>query len=328
MERTAGTGAGGGRGGSNTKYFGYTSYSSIGNGGNGGDGSPGYVRIEPVKPPIPVSGFQYDTVLRPVSGERPVYGSVDRISDELDLEFRGRCDVFTTTDPALRNANHTYTAAGTYSVTLTAGNSQGAQAISHPVYVTGPPAAPTQNPVEYTLPGIYNYTVAGGIGLIRITIVGAGGAGGGGSGGGGNGTVSHFGAPAGGGGSGYYNVSNISVAPGQTIPIVVGYGGMGGLGGLYDYRYFQWICGPGTDGIAGGYTQFGNITVNGGLPGTGSVCYDMVGQNGTGYHDGVPGTPTPPLYTTNARGSRVRRTGLCGEWSEPRDRSRWRKRWE
>ena len=159
-------------------------------------------------------------------------------------------------------------------------------------------------------------------------VAGAGGAGGGGSGGGGNGTVSHFGAPAGGGGSGFGQILTVDVTPGQVIPVVVGHGGLGGMGGLYDYRYFPWICGPGTDGMAGGSTQFGNITVNGGLPGTGSVCYDTVGQNGTGYRDGSPGTPTPPLYTTNAGAAGSGGLGFVANGANRGYRSRWRKRWE
>ena len=140
-----GNGAGGGGGGSTAKYGGYTGYTSVGNGGNGGDGSPGYVRIEPVKPPVPVAGFN----MTPFSGQYPVNVQFTDMSIGYPTSWTwnfGDGGTFTTTDPGLRNANHTYTAAGTYSVTLTAGNSQGAQAISHPVYVTGPPGGTNAEP--------------------------------------------------------------------------------------------------------------------------------------------------------------------------------------
>ncbi|OPX63225.1 MAG: PKD domain protein [Methanoregula sp. PtaB.Bin085] len=296
-----GSGGGGGAGGFRAKvYASYNGWSPWGNGWSGAAGSNGYVRIEPIKPPVPVAGFN----VTPYSGPYPVNVQFTDISigypTRWSWNFGDGSPAFTTTDPGQKDANHTYTAAGTYTVTLTVNNTQEAASVSHQVYVAGPPAAPTQNVVEYTSPGVYNYTVAPSVGILRVTIVGAGGGGGGGSGGGWNGVQEHFGAPAGGGGSGYYNVSNISVAPGQVIPVEVGLGGYGGMGGLYDFRYSPWICSPGYDGFSGGNSQFGNITASGGSFGFGSVCHTTVGTNGTGYISGTAGTPTPPQYTNSA----------------------------
>jgi PKD repeat protein len=185
--------------------------------------------------------------------------------------------VFNTTDPLLKNPGHSFDAAGTYTVTLTAANYLGSNTTSRQITATDNPPPTNTSPFEYSSAGSYTYTSPAGIYLINITIIGAGGGGGGGN------YDSVSGTKNGGYGGNASQVINITqiVSPGSIIPVKIGTKGSGGGG----------RCGQinGTPGSHGGYSSAGTIISSGGLGGSGGVYSSTIshedgypGQNGSG----------------------------------------------
>lgn len=111
------------------------------------------------------------------------------------------------------------------------------------------------------------FTVPQNISAIDVLIVAGGGGGGSRQGGGG-------------GAGGIIVLSNHSVTPGDSIPIIVGDGGAGGING-----------GPGTDGKN---SIFGTVVATGGGGGGGRTTENngRVGGSGGGSHLGAPGEAT------------------------------------
>lgn len=114
----------------------------------------------------------------------------------------------------------------------------------------------------YATPGSYTHTVPAWAKRLRVRLCGGGGGGGG----------SSASAAAGGGGAGGYAEGVVSVTPGQTIPVIVGAGGVGGAAGL-----------PGT---AGGTSSFGTF-----LSATGGGTARLV-VSGVPITGGEPGQGT------------------------------------
>lgn len=122
--------------------------------------------------------------------------------------------------------------------------------------------------------GASNYIVPTGITKIAIVMIGAGGGGGSGDSAG----TSSYAYAGGGGGGGYIaTIPVMTVTPSQSIPVVIGDGGLGGV----------WSGAP-NDGADGGTTSFNGITCKGGgkgLKGTTSAH----GSGGVGSSNGGAG---------------------------------------
>lgn len=118
---------------------------------------------------------------------------------------------------------------------------------------------PSNGKAEYTVPGVYDFTVPPGIYSLNIVVAGAGGGGGGG-----------VGSVAGnGGGAGETATRTVSVVPGQVLSVFVGAGGHGGDGNNEQYG----SASTGADGrgstVTGGSVS---ISVTGGTGGAGGVA--------------------------------------------------------
>ncbi|MCZ7893299.1 DUF2793 domain-containing protein [Agrobacterium salinitolerans] len=121
---------------------------------------------------------------------------------------------------------------------------------------------PPRHTVSYDNAGVYTFVVPDGVYWINARVWGAGGGGGG---------AANSNAVARGGGGGGYAEGWISVTPGQSLPLVVGSGGAGGVGG----------SSPQT-GADGGTSSVGGISATGGKGGG----YSTVGS---GVSGGAPG---------------------------------------
>lgn len=130
---------------------------------------------------------------------------------------------------------------------------------------------PVHGKQEYINPGSYSFTVPSKVTSIQYIVVGGGGGGGGGG----------YQNGGGGGGGGAWNISVLTVTPGQVFAITVGSGGTGGAGGSNSTG----SAGTGWRGNAGNQSSFGSIIAsggNGGDPGG----YDRTGSGGTGGSTG------------------------------------------
>lgn len=130
-----------------------------------------------------------------------------------------------------------------------------------PLSLAAPASAGEGGEKTFTTPGEHTFTVPGGVTKITVKAWGAGGGGGGAGGSGGGG----------GGGGGGYVECELTVEPGEEVPVVVGGGGGGGAG-------FQ----DGTNGRAGHGPHGGA----GGTPGNGKPFGDP-GASDAWVRDGV-----------------------------------------
>jgi sugar lactone lactonase YvrE len=119
---------------------------------------------------------------------------------------------------------------------------------------------------EFTVPGSRLWVVPEGVFQVNVLIVGGGG--------GGGGTLDRT--AGGGGGGGFRCLSNVTVTPGDSIPISVGSGGNGGTSG-------------GT-GAKGGNSLFGSYVSigGGGGGGGGNTIPPTSGGSGGGVYHGLP----------------------------------------
>jgi hypothetical protein len=152
------------------------------------------------------------------------------------------------------------------------------------------PTPPTTNTFTY---GTNNFVIPAGVTEISVTATG----GGGGGGGGGYGTGGESGGSGAGGGSGFTTtVSNIAVTPGESLSVVVGSGGAGGLAHYSRPSRSGFALIPAYYGGNGTSSQIlRNSTIlvsaaggNGGYPGVEAGQGAIPG--GTGYNNGSSGT--------------------------------------
>lgn len=139
----------------------------------------------------------------------------------------------------------------------------------------------SRKPTKVTLsPGSTSYTVPSGVYLLTVTACGGGGGGGAGS--------TYYGSTGGGGGGSGPTVMNISVTPGQVIPLQIGSGGNAGVAAYS----------VGGSGGQGGTTTFGTyITVAGGGGGSGGQPNGSQVAGGSGVNGGGNGGTGGAAYT-------------------------------
>lgn len=121
------------------------------------------------------------------------------------------------------------------------------------------------------VPAGSSFTVPSGVTKISAKVIGPGGGGGGGS-------YSYCGK---GGGAGQVVEQDITVTPGQVIPVGGGSGGSGGAahGGVGE---------KGDDGAQGTATTFGGVSANSGTPGDGGNNGSTLTSPGAGKTNGTP----------------------------------------
>jgi len=180
---------------------------------------------------------------------------------------------------------------GSFTKTLLAGDTiEGSQQFVANLYAGGVIVASTQtitvnDTSTYSAAGNYTFVVPLGVTTVKITAIGGGG--------GGAGT---FGSSGGGGGGsgGYQNAVIRTVTPGETLSIVVG---IGGGGGLYNGTPAQGAGGNGGNSSVSG--SFGAVTATGGgygvygttnLPSTAGAPNGGAGTAGSGATGGTGGT--------------------------------------
>jgi uncharacterized protein YndB with AHSA1/START domain len=129
---------------------------------------------------------------------------------------------------------------------------------------------PSTGELAYNLPGTYDWLVPPGVRSITIDATAGGG------GGGGSSEVGSGGGGGGGGSGGYVQKQTLTVVPGETIKITVGYGGDGApfVGRTSSAPSGQ----PGRDTVITG--SQGTITLTGGQPGGGGTGNDGGGGGG------------------------------------------------
>jgi hypothetical protein len=152
----------------------------------------------------------------------------------------------------------------------------------------------------YGTPGSYTFTVPAGVTQLRILSIGAGGGGGAGSGG--------WGSAGGGACGGALAGGNLTVTPGQKIPLYVGYGGRGGNGSTQANPGGCPWCGyfdPSSNGSTGGNSGIDSIVAVGGSWGrTGyhNLYNQFSGGAGGGSGGGGGGNGWPGFYATPGNG--------------------------
>jgi len=151
-----------------------------------------------------------------------------------------------------------------------------------------------QNSQEFLTNG--TFVVPEGVNTVSIVGCGAGGGGGSGNYTGGTNDVAYFGG-GGGGGAAVISPYTISVTPGQSIPVTIGVGGVGGL--------FSIVANH--DGGNGGSTIFGSYSIPGGYGGTGGYNGTVapVGGNGGGAVSSSVSTGAGAGGTTGTGGNSV-----------------------
>ncbi len=155
-----------------------------------------------------------------------------------------------------------------------------------------------------------SFTVPAGIYFLSVECWGAGGAGGGSNSNGDGGS---------GGGGGGYTTSNLSVTPGQIIPVTVGVGGTGVVGGTGNNGTASSFLTLNANGGTGGGANRGTVgaggTASGGTTNTtgsnGSAGAASGGNGGAGANGGTGGTGS-----TNAAGGNGNSPGGGGGGGE------------
>ncbi len=253
----------------------------------------------PAPIPVPVVDFSASTT-GPTAGDSVTFTDLSTNSPtSWQWEFPGG----TPTGSTSQNPSVTYSATGSYNVTLYAGNTGGTGSLTKTNYINVQPAPAV--PVEETFTTNGTWSCCPGAVCVEVIAVGAGG--GGGAGGAQNVTFDRGVAAGAGGGGGAVILATIQSGDlTSTVPVVIGTAGSGGNA----------VSAPssGNPGVNGGASCFGSyLCAGGGAAGVGGntnisppgvICAG--GAGGTG----VITTGTGTVCTGGAGGGVcVRQTG-------------------